>query len=151
MKKDMVGTKLAEFEFPVERGKIREFANATCDPNPVHRDREYARERGFKDVLMPVTFPASFPHHVGSENFILEISLKLGVDPAKGILGETEMFFQRPICAGECLRAEMIVGNIYEKEGKRGGTMTFMEMEIKFYDAEDKPVVVMRNIHIERG
>jgi acyl dehydratase len=147
----MTGTKLAEFEFPVERGKIKEFVNAICDPNPVYRDREYARRKGFDDVLMPVTFPASFPHHLGSENFILEVSLKLGMDPAKSVHGETEMFFQRPICAGECLRAEMVVGEIYEKEGKRGGKMTFVEIEFKFYDAEDKPVIVMRNIHIERG
>jgi peroxisomal enoyl-CoA hydratase 2 len=148
--KDMAGTKVAEFEFPVERGKIKEFASAICDPNPVYRDREYARRKGFDDVLMPVTFIAAFQHHMGLENRD-EVSRKLGMDPARSIHGETEMFFQRPVCAGECLRGEMHVGEIYEKEGKRGGTMTFVEMEIRLYDAEDNPVVVMRNIHIERG
>ena len=51
VKTEMAGTKLAEMEFPVERGKVREFAGAICDPNPVYRDREYARSKGFKDVL----------------------------------------------------------------------------------------------------
>jgi len=149
--KEMAGTKFAEFEFPVERGKIKEFANAICDPSPVYRDREYARGKGFDDVLMPLTFPVSFMHHLDSENFVLEIALKLGMDPAKSVQGETEMLSQRPICAGENLRGEIHVGNIYEKEGKRGGTMTFVEIDIKFFDAENKPVVIIHNLHIERG
>ena len=149
--KEMTGTVLGTFEFPVERGKIREFAKAICDPNLLYRDREYARERGFKDVVMPMTFPASFPHHLGSENFILEASHKIGMDPARSIHGETEIFYERPVCAGECLRGEFVVGNIYEKTGKRGGVMTFVEIEIRFFDEEDKPVIVMRNLHIERS
>lgn len=149
--KSMAGTKFAEFEFPVERGKIKEFANAICDPNPVYRDKEYARKKGFNDVLIPVTFPMSFLHHLDSENIVLEIAQRLGMDPAKSIHGETEIVCQRPICAGETLRGEVQVGNIYEKEGKRGGAMTFVEIEIKFFDAEEKPVVLIRNLHIERG
>jgi acyl dehydratase len=149
--KKATGMKLAEFEFPVERGKIKEFASAMCDPNPVYTDREYARKKGFSDVLMPVTFPITFLFHAGGENFVLECSLKIGMDPAKGVHGATEMEIQRPVCAGECLRGEMVVGNIYEKEGKRGGLMTFVEIETRFYDAEDKLVLVLRNIHIEKG
>jgi acyl dehydratase len=151
VKKELIGTKLSEFEFDVERGKVKEFASAICDPNPIYRDKEYARKRGFSDVLMPVTFPTTFPHHQESENYILESALKVGMDPAKSVLGESEMFLQRPVCAGECLRGEERVVNVYEKEGKRSGTMTFVEVEINFYDAQDEPVVIMRNIHIERG
>ena len=151
VKKEMEGTKLAEFEFPVERGKIKEFASAILDPNPIYRDREYARSKGFNDVLMPVTFPGSFPHHLDSDNFILELSLKIGVDPTKGVLGETEIIHHRPVCAGETLRGEIKIGRIYEKEGKRGGKMTFIELEIHYYDAENNPVVIMRNTTIEQG
>ena len=149
--KEMIGVKLGDFEFPVERGKIREFANAICDSNPLYLDREYAKKRGFTDVIMPITFPASFPHHLGSENFILEASHKIGMDPGRSVHGETEIFHERPVCAGECLRGEFIVGKIYEKSGKRGGKMTFVEIEIKFYDEEDHPVIFMRNVHIEHS
>lgn len=61
----------------MKRGKIREFSSAICDPNPVYRDREYARRMGFSDVLMPVTFPTTFPHHLVSESYILESAMRL--------------------------------------------------------------------------
>jgi acyl dehydratase len=149
--KDMAGTKFGEFEFPVERGKIKEFANAICDANPVYRDREYARNKGFNDILMPVTFPMTFVFHLPSDNYVLEATRKLGMDPAKSVHGEMEIIYQRPVCAGETLRGEISIGDIYKKEGKYGGTMTLVEMKINFYDAEDKPVIIVRNIFIERG
>jgi len=123
--KEMAGTKLAEFVFPVERGKIKEFATAILDPNPVYRDREYARSQGFTDVLMPVTFPMSMGHHLDMENSNLEMCLKVGMDPAKSIQGECEIIHQRPVCAGETLRGEIQIGKIYEKQGKHGEKMTF--------------------------
>jgi acyl dehydratase len=153
IKKEMAGTKLLEFEFPVERGKIKEFANAICDPNPVYKDRAYARKNGFQEVLMPVTFPATFFFHLDSENAVLEMTLALGMNPATSVHGETELIYNRPVYAGETLRGEMSIGNIYEKQGKRGGTMTFVEMECNFFDESDAdtPVVIFRNVFIERS
>jgi len=151
VKKEKAGTRYAEFEWPVERGKIREFAGAIMDPNPVYRDRDYAQSKGFDDVLIPVTFPMSFVHHMDSENFILEMTQSIGMETARSVHGEFEVSYERPICAGETLRGEMDIGKIYEKEGGRGGKMTFVEVEIKFFDHEDKLVARIRNLHIERG
>jgi acyl dehydratase len=148
---EMQGTKLAELEFPVERGKIKEFASAICDPNPVYRDREYARNKGFTDVLMPVTFPGTFTFHLGSENAVMEIMEQLDMDAGKSVHGSFEVVYERPVCAGETLRGEVVVGKIHQKQGKRGGMMTFVEMEISFYDAENRLAVVARNEFIERG
>ena len=148
---ELAGTKLYEFEFPIERGKIKEFANAILDPNPVYRDPEYARSRGFDDVTIPVTYPMSFVHHLDAENFVLEFALTLGLDPEKSVHGETEIIFERPVCAGESFRGEVIVGNIYEKEGKRGGKMNFVDVEIKFYDEANNQVFSVKNLHIERS
>ncbi len=150
-KGEMAGKKLLEFEFPVEKGKIREFANAICDPNPVYYDREYAQSKGFTDVLMPPTFPVTFALHMPSENFIMEATINLGMDVAKSVHGETEFIYERPICAGENLRGEISIGNIYEKQGKRGGTMTFVEMFIKYFDTDGKLVVTGKNVFIERA
>jgi acyl dehydratase len=151
VKTELTGTKLAEIVFPVERGKIREFANDICDTNPVHRDRQYARRQGFNDVLMPITFPGTFTFHLGSENAVMEIMEKLGMDAGKSVHGSFEVVYNQHVCAGQTLRGEVTVGKIYQKEGKRGGVMTFVEMEIYFYDAQDRLAVVVRNEFIERG
>lgn len=141
---------LMEFEFPVERGKIREFANALCDKNPVYTDISYAREKGFESVLMPPTFPFSFALHLPSENFVMEKTIELGLDVGKSVHGETEFIYDRPVVAGEVLKGEMKVGKMYEKEGKKGGKMKFVEMLITFFDANDNRVALNKNIFIER-
>jgi acyl dehydratase len=148
---ELIGTKLYEFEFPIERGKIKEFANAILDPNPIYRDQEYAIRQGFDDVIIPVTYPVSFVHHLDAENFVLEFSLRLGLDPKKSVHGETEIIFNRPVCAGESFRGEVIVANMYESEGKRGGKMSFVEIEARFYDKENALVFRTKNIFIERS
>ncbi len=105
LKPEMAGTKFGEFEFPVERGKIKEFASAICDPNPIYRDRDYARVQGFADVLAPVTFPIAATLYMPSENYVLEASLRLGMDPGKSVHGTFEITYQRPILAGETSQA----------------------------------------------
>ena len=45
------------FTFPVEAGKVREFAIAVLDDdNPIYWDVEHARAHGFKAPLVPPTF-----------------------------------------------------------------------------------------------
>ncbi len=43
--------------YEVGREKIREFADAIGDPNPVYRDPAAAQDYGHRDVLAPPTFP----------------------------------------------------------------------------------------------
>ena len=43
--------------YEVGREKIREFADAIGDPNPVYRDPAVAQDLGHRDVLAPPTFP----------------------------------------------------------------------------------------------
>jgi peroxisomal enoyl-CoA hydratase 2 len=151
IKKELAGKKFSEFDFPVERGKIKEFSKGICDPNPIYRDSAYARKQGFDDVITPVTFPATIAFHHPADNYMVENAQKLGMDITRSVHGESEFILYRPVCAGETLRAESTIGDIYEKEGKRGGTMTFVEMITNFYDAEGKLVIIFNNVFIQRG
>ena len=54
------GKTFPSYEFHVERGKIREFADATGDPNPIYRDPDYAAEMGFAAILAPPTLLRTF-------------------------------------------------------------------------------------------
>lgn len=149
---EMAGATLVEaFEFPVERGKIKEFSNAIMDSNRMYLDREYARSRGYGDVIAPVTYPVSVALHMPSENAVLEGMLKLGMDPAKSVHGEVEFKYERPIVAGESLSVTVTVGKIDRKEGKRGGLMTMVEIFFNYKDKNGKQVCTVKNLFIERG
>ncbi len=149
--KDMAGKTLLVFEFPVERGKIMEFAKAVNDPNPVYRDRNHAKEQGFPDVLMPVTFPMSFVHHLPSQNIVFEAMNELKMNPAMSVHGGVEFIHERPVFAGETLRGELVAGDLYEKKSKSGKNLTFIELLTKFYDQQNQLVVTIKNVFIERG
>lgn len=148
--KEMIGKVLAVIaNFPVERGKIREFAGAILDDNPVYRDRDYARSKGFADVIAPPTFPAStFQFFLDTD--LWEICHELGIDLARSVHGAVEIVHHRPVCAGETLHGRMVVRDIQEKKGARGGKMTFVEVEVELCDEKDSPAVLVRHTFIER-
>ncbi|KZM72444.1 FAS1-like dehydratase domain-containing protein [Nocardia terpenica] len=43
--------------YEVSREKIRDYALATCDPNPIYLDRAAAEAAGHPDVIAPPSFP----------------------------------------------------------------------------------------------
>ncbi len=53
---DLIGKEILPFEMRIERGKVKEFAEAIGDDNPIYRDPHYARQRGFGQVIASPTF-----------------------------------------------------------------------------------------------
>ena len=65
--------------------------------------------------------------------------------------GEEYVFHGPPPRAGDELTFQTRVDKIYEKEGKRGGTMTFVETVAEFRDAWPPPSCECRSTAIETG
>ena len=53
---EAVGKQYPETTYEVGLEKIREYANAVGQAEPVHHDREAARQAGFRDVVAPPMF-----------------------------------------------------------------------------------------------
>jgi acyl dehydratase len=124
--------------FPVERGKIREFAAAILDDNPLYLDEE--------TPPAPPTFtmtqqfwPAVFD----------EPPPDLGINYAMVVHGEQEFEYLEPVRAGDVLTGETRVADMYTKEGKRGGTLTFLVLETRFSNQSGKDAVVARTTLIQ--
>jgi hypothetical protein len=141
--KNAVGLEGPAFEMVVERGKVREFARATQS-----RNAEYLDE---PEPPMPPTFLASVnfwqPPEAG------ELFAKLDIDGHRLLHGEQEyeFFGGRVPRAGTPLVARTRVEEIYEKEGKRGGVMTFVITVTDFHDVEGDLVAQARSTAIETG
>jgi acyl dehydratase len=70
-----IGKSYAPVAYAVGREKIREYALAVGETNPLHHDVEHAREQGYRDVVAPPMFcvvycgpalgPAMFDPEVG--------------------------------------------------------------------------------------
>ncbi len=144
----MVGTSVVTVDgFEVEAGKVEEFARAVRDDNPAHRSQEAAAEQGFDRVPAPLTFArvSSFPRYRAVDGR----GIDLGFRREYSIHGEQSYEFERPLQVGDVLTGTTTLTDVYQREGSRGGTMTFAVLETEYRDESDELVVVDRATAIE--
>ncbi|HZA39082.1 MAG TPA: MaoC family dehydratase N-terminal domain-containing protein [Actinomycetota bacterium] len=130
---------IIEFDLPVERGKVREFALAVGEDNPVSLDPEEARLQGFPDLLAPPTFTVTQIWQVPREE--REARLGANLDYERVLHGEQEFVYRRLPVAGETLKGRMRISKDFTKEGRRGGSMRFVTYESTFTDADGEEVL----------
>ncbi len=95
--------------YEVGREKIREFADAIGDPNPVYRDRAAAQALGYPDVIAPPTFAIVITLQAGAQ---VSRHPDLGLDYSKVVHGEQSFSYLRPIRAGDLLQVVSTVDSI---------------------------------------
>ena len=136
----LIGVKYPGFDFPVERGKVLEFARAvqvydaayTEDPRPVITPTWL--------MTSGTWTPAGLRHPVSAIDF----------DPARLLhAGQEFRFFGPPPRAGDVLTTESWIDRLYEKEGKRGGKLRFAEIVTSYRDGMGELVAEGRTTVIE--
>src|SRR5713101_2981331 len=65
--------------------------------------------------------------------------------------GEQEFEFYKPLLVGDVLTGTARIANVYEKEGGRGGKMSFLVMEIEYKNQKGEKVAIARSTLIETG
>jgi acyl dehydratase len=128
-----------EFDLPIERGKVREFALAVGEDNPIFFDVEAARREGLPDVVAPPTFTVSQIWPVPREE--RERRLGATLDAARVLHGEQEFVYRRLPVAGEILTGAMRIARDLTKRGRRGGAMRIVTYESRFTDARGEEVL----------
>jgi len=129
----------------VERGKIREFAKAIKDDDPIYCDESRATaEAG--GIVPPVTFLETA--RLWDEG---RGRPRPPIDLRRALHGEQEYELLRPIHVGDVLTARSRVVDAYEKPGRRGGVMTFVVTETEFTNQRAELVARSRAVSIETG
>ncbi len=144
MDKTVLGKEYPSFQWSVEKGKIKEFAEAISDSNPVYRDEKYAKSEGFGGVIAPPTFTmvSTFISHD-------EAREELKRRPGSSLHGEEEFEYLQPIMAGDVLTGRMKTIKMFEKQGSRGGRMLFAVIETTFTNQKGEKVLVARESMLE--
>ena len=127
------------FDLPVDEEKVKEFAQAVGDSNPIYYDAEAARESGFPGPFAPPTFTVTQIFAVPRED--RESRLGANLEYSRVLHGEQEFTYKRLPLAGEVLKGTMRISKDFEKEGKRGGSMRFVTYETKYTDADGDEVL----------
>ncbi|PWV51197.1 MaoC family dehydratase N-terminal domain-containing protein [Nocardiopsis sp. L17-MgMaSL7] len=116
--------------YEVTRGKIREFAEAINDLNPVYLDRASAKALGYADVIAPPTFPVI----LGMAGSALALADPyLGVDFSRVVHGDQSFRYSRPLQAGDVLST---VTRITDIKALGGNELITMETVAEAADGE---------------
>jgi acyl dehydratase len=129
--------------YQVERGKIREFAEAIGDDDAVYRDPQAAGACGYSDVIAPPTFAITL---------FLQAQQKLLCDPvlrldySRMVHGHQSFTHHRPIRVGDVLAATLHI------EGIRAmGSNDMLTLRCEITDSAGDPVTTARAMLVVRG
>jgi acyl dehydratase len=140
--KSVIGEEVPGAVMVVERGKVMEFARAILDDNPAYFD---------EDPPLPPTFTmavAHWPLPTGGASQG-ELSRKLGLDLLRVLHGGQEFEYLAPIKVGDVLTGRSQITDVYEKEGKKGGTLTFVISSTTFANQRGEDVLISRSTIIQ--
>ena len=124
--KQFIGHEFTPFTAEVEKGRLKFFAKAIGETNPIYTDETAAREAGYRALPAPPTFSMVLDQE--SPEFLPVLNL-LDIDIAKILHGTQEFEYAAPICAGDTIKVEVKITDIFDK---KGGALEFVVMESSY-------------------
>jgi acyl dehydratase len=144
--KALLGREYPPYAVTVERGKIKEFARAIGDDDPLYLDDRVGAASAWGDVIAPPTFSITFRDEAADTAAFLK---ELGTDISRILHGEQEFEIFRPLQPGQTYLCRAKIVDIYEKTG-RSGPMAFVVRETTIADGSNEIVATMRGVTVVR-
>lgn len=142
--KKHIGTRFPPHEASVEAGQLRFFAKATGETNAVYFDQAAAQAAGHPALPVPPTFLFSMelsrPPSTWRED--------MGIELARVLHGEQSFTYHRMAHAGDVLRFDCHVTDIYQK---KGGALDFLVRETQVTNQRGEHVADLRNVLVQRN
>ena len=130
--------------FQVGREKIREFADAIGDPQPMYRDVDAAKAAGHPDVIAPPTFVMVLFNQYALEAVVTDPGL--GLDYDRMVHGDMSFQYTRPVQAGDQLAVSTFIDEIMSRAGN-----DFLILRADIDTADGERVVTARAQLVVRG
>jgi acyl dehydratase len=140
-----IGHAMPAFEVLVEAGRLRLFAKATGQTDPVYHDEAAARAAGLPGLPVPPTFLFCLEMESPDPGAIRRL---LGMDYRRLLHGEQHFTYLGPAHAGDVLRFEQRIGDIYDK---KGGALEFVERHTRVSRRDGAPVAELRTVSVQRN
>ena len=141
--KQHIGRTLPAFRALAEAGRLRFFAKAIGETNPVYFDESAARDAGHPGLPLPPTFLFSLEFEQPDSSWRDEI----GIELPRILHGEQSFTYHRLAYAGDVLLFESRLADIYEK---RGGALEFVVRETRVTNQRGEHVAALRSVIVQR-
>ena len=130
-------------QYEVGREKIRDFATAIGDFNPIYHDEAAAKAAGYDDIVAPPTFLTTLGFKFGPQ---VVGDPELGLNYAMVVHGEQEFELLRPVKPGDVLIGVPKIADITAK-----GKNEFMTYEASIETLDGERVAIARSVIVSRG
>ena len=142
--KAFIGRELPPSTLTLERGRLRFFAQAIGETDPVYTDLDAARAAGYADLPAPPTFLFAAELDSGQSMALLEL---LQIPLPKLLHGEQGFTYHRPACAGDTITVRPRITDIYDK---KGGALEFVVKTAEARNQRDELVAELRTVIVCR-
>lgn len=141
----LIGQPLGTRTIAVEKGRLRFFAKAIGETNPIYLDEATARAAGHRSLPVPPTF--LFCLEIDAFDSIGTAALT-GLDAARILHGEQEFIYHAMSYAGDVLTFDIKITDVYEK---KGGALDFLVKETRVTDQSGRHIADLRGTVVQRN
>ena len=129
--RSLIKKKYPPISFDIEKQRLRFFAKATGQTDPIYFDEQAARENGHPSILAPPTFLTVVGHE---QEKPYKYITDLGIDFGKILhAGQTYKYY-KPVYAGDVITMESQIVDLYEK---KNGALQFIEFQSTYANQDN--------------
>lgn len=143
--KKFIGYAMPPHEAAVEPGRLRFFAKAIGETDPIYTEEAAAKAAGHPALPVPPTFLFCLDMERPDPFDLLGV---LGVDLGKVLHGEQSFEYKKLAYAGDVLRYQTVIKDIYEKNN---GALEFVASEIAVTNQHGEEVALLRTTAVVRN
>jgi len=143
--KSLIGRSTGITVSEVEKGRLRFFAKAIGETDPVYFDDDAARAAGYRALPVPPTFLMCLESEGRNPQAIVEDVM--GFDLGRILHAEQEFNYHRMAYAGDVLTFDTRIVDVYEK---KGGALQFVVQETRVSNQDGEHVADIRSSLVQR-
>ena len=140
-----IGHTMPKFSATAAAGRLRFFAKATGQTDPIYSDEAAARAAGHPGLPVPPTFLFCLEMESPDPAAIRNL---LGLDYRRLLHGEQGFTYHRMAYAGDVLSFEQRIEDIYDK---KGGALDFVLRKTRVTNQRGEHVADLRTVTVQRN
>lgn len=140
-----IGHEFPSFTAEVEKGRLRFFAQAIGETDPIYTDEAAAQAAGHRALPAPPTFTMVLDMEGTEQLPVLDL---LDLDIARILHGSQEFQYFQPIYAGDRITVAARIADIFDK---KGGALDFVVMEQDYTNQDGQLVVRATSTLVHRN
>ncbi|MDT4809518.1 hypothetical protein FQZ97_424090 [compost metagenome] len=142
--KSLIGRSLGVTSAEVEKGRLRFFAKAIGETDPIYTDEAAAKAAGYKSLPVPPTFLFCL---AGEGRDLVEQLDIFGFDLGRILHAEQSFVYHQVAVAGDTLTFDTRVADVYDK---KGGALQFVVNETRVTNQDGEHIADLRSSLVQR-